>query len=215
MSQTVTIPNITANLPFEVFYCDSFSGNCVSVATVASAPYTFDVPDSYSSLDFVIKIVDAAGCTVYQTLYITPTPTPTNTPTQTPTQTHTPTTTPTASITPTPSTTLQATPTPTSSNTPTPTPTSLVYPHQIGRNLYVNSVDACLDTLLNDYYYTSYVATPSIPVIGATVYQTNIGGSLFNPVNQSSRWRKMIFGANTYAVQIDSSGIIINFTLCV
>ncbi len=215
MSQTVTIPNITANLPFEVFYCDSFSGNCVSVATVASAPYTFDVPDSYSSLDFVIKIVDAAGCTVYQTLYITPTPTPTNTPTQTPTQTHTPTTTPTASITPTPSTTLQATPTPTSSNTPTPTPTSLVYPHQIGRNLYVNSVDACLDTLLNDYYYTSYVATPSIPVIGATVYQTNIGGSLFNPVNQGSRWRKMIFGANTYAVQIDSSGIIINFTLCV
>jgi hypothetical protein len=215
MSQTVTIPNITANLPFEVFYCDSFSGNCVSVATVASAPYTFDVPDSYSSLDFVIKIVDAAGCTVYQTLYITPTPTPTNTPTQTPTQTHTPTTTPTASITPTPSTTLQATPTPTSSNTPTPTPTSLVYPHQIGRNLYVNSVDACLDTLLNDYYYTSYVATPSIPVIGATVYQTNIGGSLFNPVNQGNRWRKMIFGANTYAVQIDSSGIIINFTLCV
>jgi hypothetical protein len=215
MSQTVTIPNITANLPFEVFYCDSFSGNCVSVATVASAPYTFDVPDSYSSLDFVIKIVDAAGCTVYQTLYITPTPTPTNTPTQTPTQTHTPTTTPTASITPTPSTTLQATPTPTSSNTPTPTPTSLVYPHQIGRNLYVNSVDACLDTLLNDYYYTSYVATPSIPVIGATVYQTNIGGSLFNPVNQGNRWRKMIFGPNTYAVQIDSSGIIINFTLCV
>jgi hypothetical protein len=215
MSQTVTIPNITANLPFEVFYCDSFSGNCVSVATVASAPYTFDVPNSYSSLDFVIKIVDAAGCTVYQTLYITPTPTPTNTPTQTPTQTHTPTTTPTASITPTPSTTLQATPTPTSSNTPTPTPTSLVYPHQIGRNLYVNSVDACLDTLLNDYYYTSYVATPSIPVIGATVYQTNIGGSLFNPVNQGNRWRKMIFGPNTYAVQIDSSGIIINFTLCV
>jgi hypothetical protein len=215
MSQTVTIPNITANLPFEVFYCDSFSGNCVSVATVASAPYTFDVPDSYSSLDFVIKIVDAAGCTVYQTLYITPTPTPTNTPTQTPTQTHTPTTTPTASITPTPSTTLQATPTPTSSNTPTPTPTSLVYPHQIGRNLYVNSVDACLDTLLNDYYYTSYVATPSIPVIGATVYQTNIGGSLFNPINQGNRWRKMIFGPNTYAVQIDSSGIIINFTLCV
>jgi hypothetical protein len=215
MSQTVTIPNITANLPFEVFYCDSFSGNCVSVATVASAPYTFDVPDSYSSLDFVIKIVDAAGCTVYQTLYITPTPTPTNTPTQTPTQTHTPTTTPTASITPTPSTTLQATPTPTSSNTPTPTPTSLVYPHQIGRNLFVNSVDACLDTLLNDYYYTSYVATPSIPVIGATVYQTNIGGSLFNPVNQGNRWRKMIFGPNTYAVQIDSSGIIINFTLCV
>jgi hypothetical protein len=207
MSQTVTIPNITANLPFEVFYCDSFSGNCVSVATVASAPYTFDVPDSYSSLDFVIKIVDAAGCTVYQTLYITPTPTPTNTPTQTPTQTHTPTTTPTASITPTPSTTLQATPTPTS--------TSLVYPHQIGRNLYVNSVDACLDTLLNDYYYTSYVATPSIPVIGATVYQTNIGGSLFNPINQGNRWRKMIFGPNTYAVQIDSSGIIINFTLCV
>jgi hypothetical protein len=215
MSQTVTIPNITANLPFEVFYCDSFSGNCVSVATVASAPYTFDVPDSFSSLDFVIKIVDAAGCTVYQTLYITPTPTPTNTPTQTPTQTHTPTTTPTASITPTPSTTLQATPTPTSSNTPTPTPTSLVYPHQIGRNLYVNSSSACLDTLLDDYYYTSYVATPSTPVIGATVYQTNIGGSLFNPVNQGNRWRKMIFGANTYAVQIDSSGIIINFTLCV
>lgn len=215
MSQTVTIPSVNANLPFQVYYCDSLSASCVYVATVASPPYQFDVPDDYSSNDFVIKIIDDAGCTTYQTLYITPTPTPTNTPTQTPTTTHTPTTTPTASITPTPSTSVGQTPTPTASNTPTPTPTSLVYPHQIGRNLYLNSVDACLDTLLIDYYYTSYVATPSIPVIGATVYQTNIGGSLFNPVNQGSRWRKMIFGSDVYAVQIDSSGIIINFTLCV
>ena len=215
MPQTVTIPSITANLPFDVYYCNSGGLSCVYVATVSSPPYTFDVPDSYSSGDFVVKIIDAAGCITTQTLYITPTPTPTNTPTQTPTVTTTPTTTPTASITPTPSKTVGATPTPTASNTPTPTPTSLVYAHQIGRNIYVNSVDACLDTLLDDYYYTSYVATPSIPVIGATVYQTNVGGSLFNPVNQGSRWRKMIFGANTYAVQIDSSGIIINFTLCV
>lgn len=215
MSQTVTIPNVTANTPFDVYYCTAMSASCVYVATVASAPYTFDVPNSYSSVDFVIKLVDAAGCISYHTLYITPTPTPTNTPTQTPTVTTTATQTPTSSNTPTPSTSVGTSPTPTSSNTPTPTPTTLVYQHQIGRNIYVNSVDACLDTLLDDYYYTSYVATPSIPVIGATVYQTNVGGSLFNPVNQNNRWRKMVFGANTYAVQIDSSGIIINFTLCV
>lgn len=215
MSQTVTIPLITANTPFDVYYCNNVGISCVFVATVASAPYTFDVPEPYASNDFVIKIIDAAGCETTQTLYITPTPTSSNTPTPTPTVTTTATQTPTASVTPTPSTTVGASPTPTASNTPTPTPTSLVYAHQIGRNIYVNSVDACLDTLLDDYYYTSYVATPSIPVIGATVYQTNVGGSLFNPVNQGSRWRKMIFGANTYAVQIDSSGIIINFTLCV
>ena len=215
MSQDVTITSVTANTPVDIYYCDSMSASCVYVATVSTFPYTFEVPDPYDYGDFVVKIIDAAGCITTQTLYITPTPTPTNTPTQTPTVTTTPTTTPTASITPTPSKTVGATPTPTASNTPTPTPTSLVYAHQIGRNIYVNSVDACLDTLLDDYYYTSYVATPSIPVIGATVYQTNVGGSLFNPVNQNNRWRKMIFGANTYAVQIDSSGIIINFTLCV
>lgn len=215
MSQTVTIPSITANLPFDVYYCDNLGGNCVYVATVASAPYTFDVPNNYSSADFVIKIIDVAGCITTETLFITPTPTSSNTPTPTPTVTTTVTQTPTSSNTPTPSTSVGASPTPTASNTPTPTPTTLVYAHQIGRNIYVNSVDACLDTLLDDYYYTSYVATPSMPVNGATVYQTNVNGSLFNPVNQGNRWRKMVFGPNTYAVQIDSSGIIINFTLCV
>jgi hypothetical protein len=76
------------------------------------------------------------------------------------------------------------------------------------------STSACLDTLLDSYYYTSYIDTPTIPVIGAQVYQNVVGGSLFNPVNQSNLWRKMIFGSSIYSVQIDSSGIIINFIIC-
>ena len=214
MSITVNISTITANTPFEVFYCNSSSGSCVSVATVANAPYQFDVPSPNSDTDFVVKIVDSAGCVDGMTIYVTPTPTPSVTPTLTPSPTVTPTLTSSSSPTPTPTGTIPATPTPTSTITPTPTPSSVVYAHQIGRFTYTLSTSACLDTLLDSYYYTSYIDTPTIPVIGAQVFQNVVGGTLFNPVNQGGLWRKMIFGSSTYAVQIDSSGIIINFIIC-
>lgn len=214
MSQTVIISTITANTPFDVYYCNVSSGSCVYVATVAVAPYQFDVPSPTSDTDFVVKIIDSAGCVDGTTIYITPTPTKTNTPTPTPTQTNTPTNTTTPTQTPSTTSTLPASQTPTPTNTPTVTPTSLVYSHQIGRFTFPLSTDACLDTLLVDYYYTSYVETPTIPVLGAQVYQNVVAGTLLNPVNQGGLWRKMVFGDSIYSVQIDSSGIIINFILC-
>ena len=56
MSQQVTITSVTANTPVEIFYCDSFSANCVYVSTVSVFPYTFDVPPPYNENNIVIKI---------------------------------------------------------------------------------------------------------------------------------------------------------------
>ena len=190
MPVNIEITTITANTPFDVYVCDALSGSCTYVSTVANAPYVFEVDDTYATENFIIKVVDVAGCIVYHTVAITPTPTPTQTPTPTKT----------------------ATPTPT--KTPTPTPTPLVYGHTIGANLSVGSSGVCDDSLLVTQYYTYYVDTPTIPVLGAEVYLTNLGGVLYNPVNQINRWRKMTFGASTYAVQIDSTGIIIDFIIC-
>ena len=209
MPINVEITTITANTPFEVYVCDALSGSCTYFATVANAPYVFEVDDTYATENFTIKVVDVAGCIVYHTVAITPTPTPTQTPTPTKTATPTPTKTVTPTVTPTVSTSVVASPTP----TPTKTPT-LVYGHTIGANLYVGSSGVCDDSLLVTQYYTYYVDTPTIPVLGAEVYLTNLGGVLYNPVNQINRWRKMTFGASTYAVQIDSTGIIIDFIIC-
>jgi hypothetical protein len=214
MPINVEITTITANTPFEVYVCDALSGSCTYFATVANAPYVFEVDDTYATENFTIKVVDVAGCIVYHTVAITPTPTPTQTPTPTKTATPTPTKTVTPTVTPTVSTSVVASPTPTPTKTPTPTPTTLVYGHTIGANLYVGSSGVCDDSLLVTQYYTYYVDTPTIPVLGAEVYLTNLGGVLYNPVNQINRWRKMTFGASTYAVQIDSTGIIIDFIIC-
>jgi hypothetical protein len=214
MPINVEITTITANTPFEVYVCDALSGSCTYFATVANAPYVFEVDDTYATENFTIKVVDVAGCIVYHTVAITPTPTPTQTPTPTKTATPTPTKTVTPTDTPTVSTSVVASPTPTPTKTPTPTPTTLVYGHTIGANLYVGSSGVCDDSLLVTQYYTYYVDTPTIPVLGAEVYLTNLGGVLYNPVNQINRWRKMTFGASTYAVQIDSTGIIIDFIIC-
>jgi hypothetical protein len=55
MAQQVEITSVTANTPVNIYYCDSMSGNCVSVATVSVFPYTFTVPDPYDLEDIVIK----------------------------------------------------------------------------------------------------------------------------------------------------------------
>lgn len=100
MSQTVTISSVNANLPVNIYYCDSMSASCVFVSTVSVFPYTFTVPDPYDNGDFVIKIIDNENCVIGNTILLTPTPTPTisvtptNTPTVTPTNTPTPTVTP-------------------------------------------------------------------------------------------------------------------------
>jgi hypothetical protein len=215
MPVNVKITSLTANTPFEVYVCDAFSANCTYVATVASPPYQFEVDDTYATGNFTIKIVDVAGCVVYQNMAVTPTPTPTLTRTPTKTPTATPTKTPTPTVSPSVSNTPKPTSTATQTPTPTPSATPSVYVHRIGRFIHDTSTEACEDTLLQSVYYTSFVETPTIPVFGATVYSSFFGGTLFNPVNQQGRWRLMEFGSgNIYAVQIDDSGQIIDFILC-
>ena len=214
MPINVQIQSVTGNTPVQIFVCDSGGSSCTYVATVAVFPYQFEVDDTYATADFTVKIVDTASCEDVVPIYVTPTPTLS----LTPTPTITPTNTPTNTVTPTPSITASSTPattpTQTRTQTPSPTPTSLVYSHLIGRFTYATSASACLDTLLATSYYTSYIETPTIPVIGARVYQITYGGGLYSPVNQNSQWRLMVFNGSNYAVQIDSSGYIIDFVAC-
>ena len=57
MSQLVTITSVTANTPVDIYYCDSFSANCIFVSTVSVFPYQFDVPSPYDETNIVIKII--------------------------------------------------------------------------------------------------------------------------------------------------------------
>jgi hypothetical protein len=67
-------------------------------------------------------------------------------------------------------------------------------------------------TIVNYYTYISQANT--IPVIGATIYQTNVNGVLYNPYNGFNRYRKMRFGSNNYVVLIDTGGNISNYQIC-
>ena len=214
MSQEVTISSVTANTPVDIYYCDSMSASCVYVATVATFPYTFDVLDPYDNGDFVIKIVDTQSCETGQIIEVTPTPTPTTTATPTPTTSVTPTqtssTTPTPTVTPT--NTVTPTITPTINSTPTATP--VIAYHVIGTNLSISSANTCSDTVTIVNYYTYISQANLVPVNGAIVYQTNVGGTLYNPFNGGNRYLKMGFGGNYYIVRIDASGSIVNFGIC-
>lgn len=214
MSQQVTITSVTANTPVDIYYCDSTSGSCVFVSTVAVFPYTFDVPDPYDEADIVIKIEDVNGCIDGDIIYITPTPTSSVTPTVTQTPTNTPTTTQTPTVTPTitqtPTTTITTTPT----NTPTPSTTPVFSLHLIGQNTFPSSANTCSDTLTFTNYYTYINEANLVPVVGVKIYQTAFGGSLFNPYNGNNRFTKFTFGGNNYAVQVDTSGNIVSYVAC-
>lgn len=214
MSQQVTITSVTANTPVEIFYCDSFSANCVYVSTVSVFPYTFSVPPPYNESNIVIKIEDTNGCIDGEVIPITPTPTSsltptvTQTPTNTPTQTQTPTNTPTVS----PSQTITPTTTPTTTPTPSVTPAFAL--HLVGQNKFMTSSEACGDQLTFLNYYTYLNEANTIPVIGVKIYTTGFGGTLFNPYNGNNMYTKFVFGGNNYAVQVDTSGMITAFTNC-
>lgn len=214
MSQQVTISSVTANTPVDIYYCDSMSASCVYVATVSTFPYTFDVADPYDYGDFVVKIIDTQGCEIGYTINVTPTPTPSVTPTITPTITSTNTPTPTETPTPTITPTNTITPTITPTITTTPTATPVVAYHAIGNTLSVSSGNTCNDTVTIVNYYTYISQSNLTPVNGAIVYQTNVGGTLYNPFNGGNRYLKMGFGNDYYVVQIDSVGTIISFEIC-
>jgi uncharacterized protein (TIGR02145 family) len=215
MSQQVTITSVTANTPVEIFYCDSFSANCVYVATVSVFPYTFEVPPPYNEQDYVIQIIDTQGCDIGREVLITPTPTSSVTPTPTMTSTVTPTTSVTPTMTPTSTVTSTSTPTPTSTITATPSPTPVVSLHNIGQNVFLTSGDTCQDTMTFNNYYTYISEADYTPVVGVVVYETLFNGVLYNPFNGSDRYIKMNFGGSLYVVQINSNGVILDYEVCV
>ena len=215
MSQLVTITSVTANTPVDIYYCDSMSENCVYVSTVSTFPYIFEVFPPYNTENINLKIIDSQNCEIIETILITPTQTPTNTKTPTPTPSITPSITPTNTITPTITPTNTTTPTVTPTITSTPTPTPVVVSHAVGSNLSVSSANTCNDTVTIVNYYTYISEANLTPVNGAIVYQTNVSGTLFNPFNGNDRYIKMGFGGNFYVIQINSVGVILNYSICV
>jgi hypothetical protein len=214
MAQQVVITSVTANTPVDIYYCNSTSGDCVSVATVSVFPFSFTVPDSASTDNIVIKIIDTQGCIDGDTIYITPTPTPSITPSLSfsPTPTPTSTVTPTNTMTQTPTNTV--TTTTTTSTTPTPTTTPVVAYHLIGQNTHTTVENACNDIITTTNYYTYISEANLIPVVGAKVYTTLLNGTLYNLYNGQNRLRKMGFGGSYYAVLVDACGNIVSFTIC-
>jgi hypothetical protein len=212
MSQQVTITSVTGNTPITVYYCDSSSGSCVTVATFSSPPYTFTVPDPVDNQDYLIKIEDANGCVYGEFVYITPTPTSSVTPTVTPTPSFTPTTTQTPTVTPTnsvtPTTTVTNTPSQTASPTATPNFISILR----GQSFHSSAALACTDIMTSTSLYCYY---PTItPTIGVILYQTPVGATLFNPFNGNNQWVKMNWGGTFYGVQVDTVGSILSYSGC-
>ena len=214
MSQQVTITSVTANTPVEIYYCDSMSASCVYVSTVSVFPYTFSVPPPYDEENIIIKIVDTQNCEDGYVIPITPTPTSTLTPTPTNTPSYTPTSTTTPTNTPTYTPTNTATPTYTPTNTPTQTTTPVISIHPIGNKVSPISANTCTDTITLTNYYTYIAQANLVPVVGATVYQTESNGTLYNPYNGGNRYILMGWGNDYYVVKINLIGGIVEFQLC-
>ena len=215
MSKTIIITSVNANIPVDIYYCNSFSASCVFVSTVSVFPYEFEVPLPYSETNFIVKIIDADGCIAGDPFLVTPTPTsnvtttptPTNTVTPTNTTTQTPTNTKTPTNTPTQTSTMTNTPT----NTSTPTPTQSIVCHYVGQNSFTTSDNVCNDIMTILQYCTYISEANDIPVIDATIYQTLLNGVLYNPFNGGGQYYKMSFGLYYYWVQIGVNGEIISW----
>jgi hypothetical protein len=63
-------------------------------------------------------------------------------------------------------------------------------------------------------YYTYISESNSVPVIGATVYETVVNTTLYNPHVGENKYIKLQFGNDFYVVQIDNNGEIISFEIC-
>jgi len=212
MSELVNILAVTANTPVEIYYCNSTSGDCEYVSTVSTFPYEFIVPEPYSEQNFLVKIIDTQDFEFGEFVNITPTPTPSSTPPVTPTVTPTPAVSTTPTPTPPVSPTLTITPSITPSITPTITTTPVIYLHAVGQNTFILSGNSCSDELTVQNYYT-YLSDGDIDT-GIVVYTATYGGTLYIPYNGGDKFIKMVWGSNTYEVQIDSFGSIISYSLC-
>ena len=184
MSQSITITTVTANTPVDIYYCDALSANCQFVSSASTFPYTFLVPESASTTDFLIKIIDISGCTIGEFVYITPTPTSSLTPTPTLTPTYTPTTTP------------------------------VIAGHLIGKNVFTTSAYTCNDTVSSTELYTYISQANLTPVIGVVLYEVSANGTLYNPFSLLNQYIKIKFGNDFYVVKINPIGQITEFVIC-
>lgn len=214
MSLEIVISSVTANTPVNIYYCDAMSANCQYVATVAVFPYVFNVPDSATTTDFIIKIEDVQGCELGIDVPISPTPTPSITPSPTLTPTITPTPSSTSANTPTPTPTKTATPSITPSITPTITTTPTIVYHRIGQQAQCSKVNACSDQISVKYLYNYLSAASTSPILGIVLYSTEFNSLLFNPFNGGGQWFLMEWVDGYFAVQISSFGIIEDFVVC-
>lgn len=214
MPELVTIEAVTANTPVDIYYCDSMSASCVYVATVATFPYTFEVPEPYSTENIIIKIVDIYSQEDEVEIPISPTPSLTITPTPSLTPTITPTTSLTPSITPTITPTLTSSPTLTPTITPTLTSTPTIFYHPIGTTTYAESSSEICDDPMTILNYYTYISDGPIS-LGIIVYSFEANGTLFNPVSGGNKYVKMEWSGSFYQVQINSIGEITDFILCV
>lgn len=152
---------------------------------------------------------------------LTPSITPTNTPTGTVCPGLTPTATPmTATPTTTPTITPSATPTrtpglsPSSTPTNTPTPSKVAYMYAGGASTWGTDALACSNKTCARPYFKSI---PSW-AIGTIVYDDS---ALTIPFNGGNNWIAVDTATGTFcsglawaAVQVDSSGVILNFVSC-
>lgn len=214
MSQIITISSLTANTPYDIYYCDSMSANCVYVTSATTYPVSFSVPTSASTNDFIIKIIDSQGCQVSEFVYITPTPTNYSTNTPTPTISQTPTLTPTITntITVTPSNTITSTVTP--SNTVSPTSSPIIVSNYVGKNVFNSETEVCKDVLSQTIYYTYLSEAFTSPQLWAKIYLANINGVLYNPLIGYNKYYLMSWISGLYVVQINNNGEIIGYNNC-
>lgn len=192
------------------------TGGTGTICVDTSKPYsgiTIGIVNcSVDQTDFLVKIIDTETCVKTNVELVTPTPTPSITPTPTLTPTQTASQTPTLTKTPTNTPSVTTTITSSATNTPTPSSTPVWVSHNFGSAWHSSSALALTDYLTSAPLWYTYIASSFLtPVIGATIFSLNIGDDLYNIINGQNRWRLMSFNSETWAVQINSSGQIINF----
>lgn len=65
MGVTVSISSITGTSPFDVYICQGDGSGCFYISEINTVPYTFEIPPPYdTSLEYMLKIVDADGCQI-------------------------------------------------------------------------------------------------------------------------------------------------------
>jgi hypothetical protein len=63
MANQLQITSISGTSPFDIYVCDATITYCFFVATITSAPYTFDIPFPLdTTTPIILKIVDGNNC---------------------------------------------------------------------------------------------------------------------------------------------------------